>query len=142
MINPTNLKDKATLEEVKIIETLKKQDLGNQGQPAGSNIDQGYVKINGERYFYTSRPVKITDRTCLSCHSTLEKAPQSLQILYKQGKYLANQGFGWEFNTVIGAKLVYVPTTQVHKIAQRDFIILLGVLIGTFAVVIMATAKI
>lgn len=137
MKNPTNLKDKATFEEVKIIDRLKKQDLDNQRQPAGSNIDQGYVKINDEKYFYTSRPIKITDRTCLICHSTLEKAPQSLQILYKQGKYLANQGFDWEFNTVIGAKVVYVPTSQVYNIAKRDFIILLGVLMGTFAVMII-----
>ncbi|MTJ48556.1 DUF3365 domain-containing protein [Dolichospermum sp. UHCC 0259] len=137
MINPTNPNDKATLEEFKIIETLKQQDLGNQGKPAGSNINQGYVKINNEKYFYTSRPIKITDKNCLSCHSTLEKAPQSLQLLYKQGKYLANQGFDWEFNTVIGAKVVYIPTTQVHNIAKRDFIILLGVLMGTFAVMII-----
>lgn len=137
MINPTNLKDKATLDEVKIIETLKQQDLVNQSQPSGSNIDQGYVKINGGEYFYTSRPIKITDKSCLSCHSTLEKAPQSLQLLYKQEEYLANQGMGWEFNTVIGAKVVYVPTTQVYKIAQNNFIILLGVFILIFAVVII-----
>ena len=137
MINPTNPNDKATLEEFKIIETLKQQDLGNQSQLAGSNINQGYAKINGKKYFYTSRPIKITDKNCLSCHSTLEKAPQSLQLLYKQGKYLGNQGFDWEFNTVIGAKVVYVPTTQVDNIAQRYFIILLGVLMGTFAVMII-----
>jgi adenylate kinase family enzyme len=144
MINPTNPKDKATPEEVKIIETLKQKDLGNQDQLAGHNIDQGYVNIKRKNYLYTSRPIKITDKTCLSCHSTLEKAPQSLQLLYKQRKYVANQGLGWEFNTVIGAKVVYVPTTEVHKRAQRDFIILLGVfIIGIFAVVIIerATAK-
>jgi hypothetical protein len=142
MINPTNLKlDQATLEEVKIIETLKQKDLGNKDQLQGQNIDQGYVNVNGKNYFYTSRPIKITDKNCLSCHSTLEKAPQSLQLLYKQGKYGANQGLGWEFNTVIGAKVVYVPTTEVHKIAQRDFIILLGVfIIGIFAVVIIERA--
>ncbi|WP_353932365.1 DUF3365 domain-containing protein [Okeanomitos corallinicola TIOX110] len=151
MINPSNLNDKATLEEIKIIETLKQQDLDTQRQPAGQNIDQGYqdqvavqnidqgyVKIEDRDYFYTSRPIKITDKTCLSCHSTLEKAPQSLQVLYKQGKYVANQGFGWELNTVIGAKVVYVPATEVYKIAQKDFIILVGAFILISAVVIIA----
>jgi hypothetical protein len=140
MMNPTNLRDKATPEEVKIIETLKQKDLGNKYQRAGENIDQGYVNINGKNYFYTSRPIKITDKTCLSCHSTLEKAPQSLQVLYKNGTYVAPQGLNWEFNTVIGAKVVYIPTTQVHKIAQRVFIILLGVCIAIFAVVIIERA--
>ncbi len=137
MINPTNLKDKATPQEVKIIEKLKQQDLGNQDQIAGSNIDQNYVNINKNEYFYTSRPIKLTDRSCLSCHSTLEKAPQSLQILYQQGKYQPNQGFGWDFNTVIGAKIVYVPTSQVHQMARGNFIILLGVFMGVFIIVVM-----
>lgn len=142
MINPTNLKDKAkpdNPDEVKIIERLKQKDLGNKDQLQGQNIDQGYVDIDRKNYFYTARPIKITERTCLSCHSTLEKAPQSLQVLYKNknGPYVTPQGLGWEFNTVIGAKVVYVPTTQVHKMAQRDFFILLGVfIIGIFAVVI------
>ncbi|MBO3462831.1 DUF3365 domain-containing protein [Aetokthonos hydrillicola Thurmond2011] len=130
MINPTNPSHKATPGEVKIIETLKNQD-----QRGGQNVEQGYVNISGKNYFYTSRPIKITNKACLSCHSTLEKAPQSLQLLYKQGKYVANQGFGWELNTVIGAKVVYIPTTQVHKIAQRDFILFLGVFIAILAVV-------
>jgi hypothetical protein len=140
MMNPTNLGDKATPEEVKIIETLKQQDLGNQYQRAGENIHQGYVNINEKNYFYTSRPIKITDKTCLSCHSTLEKAPQSLQVLYKNGTYVTPQGLNWELNKVIGAKVVYIPTTQVHKIAQRVFIILLGVCIAIFAVVIIERA--
>ena len=140
MINPTNPKDKATPGEVKIIETLKQQDLGNQNQLGGQNIDQGYVNIDRKNYFYISRPIKITDKTCLICHSTLEKAPQSLQVFYKNGTYVAPQGLGWEFNTVIGAKVVYIPTTQVHKIAQRVFIILLGVCIAIFAVVIIERA--
>jgi adenylate kinase family enzyme len=135
MINPTNLRNKATLEELKIIEKFKQQDLENQNQPAGSNINQGYINIDGNKYFYTSRPIKITDKNCLSCHSTLDKLPQSLQLLYKQGKYLANQGLGWEFNTVIGTKIVYIPTTQVYKVAQRDFIIFLAVFIVIFCVV-------
>ncbi|BAZ82062.1 DUF3365 domain-containing protein [Sphaerospermopsis kisseleviana CS-549] len=137
MINPTNLKNKATLEEIKIIDTLKQQDLDTQRQPGLQNIDQGYLNINGNKYFYISRPIKITDKSCLNCHSTLDKVPQSLQLLYKQGKYLANQGLNWEFNTVIGTKIVYVPTSQVYKVAQRDFIIFLAVFIVIFCIVIV-----
>lgn len=141
MINPTNLAHKATPDELKIIKKLEQQDSGNKAKLAGQNITQGNVKINGKEYFYTSRPIKITQQECLSCHTTLEKAPKSLQVLYKQGKYRNPQGFGWKLNKVIGAKVVYVPTDKVYQIAKTDFIILLGVFIGIFVLVIIETAK-
>lgn len=131
MINPTNLKDKATEEEIKIIEKLSQQD-----KLAGENIAQGFLMIDGEKKFYTARPIKITQNSCLSCHISLEKSPQSLQVLYKQGKYGANQGFGWELNKVIGTKIIYVPAAQVYKTAKQNFLLILGIFMAIFAVAI------
>ena len=132
MVNPTNLKDEATYEERKIIERLSQQD-----KFAGENIDQGFLSINGENKFYTARPIKITQSSCLSCHTSLEKSPKSLQALYERGNYAANQGFGWELNKVIGTKIMYVPATQVYKTANRNFFIVLGVFVAIFAVAIL-----
>jgi methyl-accepting chemotaxis protein len=131
MINPTNSKDQATEEEIKIIDKLSKQDkLGEQ------NIAQGFLTINGESKFYTSRPIKITQSSCLVCHSTLEKSPKSLQILYEQGKYGLNQGFGWELNKIIGTKIIYIPAEQVYKITNKNFIMILGIFTAIFGVTI------
>lgn len=107
MLNPTSLKDKATDEEETIIEKLRQQD-----NRVVENIDHGYLMINGEKHFYTARPIKVTQSNCLECHSTLDRAPKSLQILYKQGKYGANQGLGWELNKVIGAKVIFIPAKK------------------------------
>ncbi len=131
MINPTNPKDKATDEEVKIIEKLSQQD-----KLAGQNIDQGFLMINEEKKFYTARPIKITQSNCLVCHTTLEKSPKSLQILYEQNKYGANQGFGWELNKIIGTKIIYVPADQVYRVTNNNFILILGIFTAIFAATI------
>lgn len=137
MINPTNLSDKADSNEVKIIETLNQQDLRSQGQLAvNNNIDQGYITIQDKKYFYTARPIKITDSSCLQCHSTLKKAPQSLQILYKNGTYVGNNGLNWEYKKVIGGKIVFVPAAEVLKLAFKNFILILGIFVGIFALAI------
>ncbi len=131
MINPTNPKDQATDTEIKIIEKLSQQD-----KLVAQNIDQGFLMINGENKFYTARPIKITQSNCLVCHTSLKQSPKSLQILYEQSKYGANQGFGWELNKIIGTKIIYVPADEIYKIANKNFIIILGVFTAIFAVTI------
>jgi methyl-accepting chemotaxis protein len=131
MINPTNPKDKASDEEIKIIEKLSQQD-----KLAGQNIDQGFLMINGEKKFYTARPIKITQTSCLVCHTTLKNSPKSLQIFYEQNKYGANQGFGWELNKIIGTKIIYIPADEIYKITNKNFLIILGVFITIFALTI------
>ncbi len=140
MLNPTNTKqDLASSEETKIIERLKQQDEELASSQLTKNFKQGYSTIRGEKYFYVARPIKITDAKCLSCHSTLAKAPKSLQVLYEQGTYGENQGFGWQLNTVIGTKLIYIPATQVYKVASKNFAIIISIFTGVFIVVIVLT---
>ena len=133
MINPTNIKDKADENEIKIIEKLSQQY-----KPGGKNIAEGYRTMNGEnkRYFYTARPIIIQQKqtSCLSCHTSLEKSPKSLQALYKQNVYTGNNGFGWELDKVIGTKIIYVPADKVDKIAKQNFLIILGTFMAIFAI--------
>ena len=136
MINPTNINDKATENEIKIIEKLSQQY-----KPKGTNIAEGYLTINGEnnRYFYTARPIIIekSQTSCLSCHTSLETSPKSLQALYQKGVYSGNNGFGWELDKVIGTKIIYVPADKIDKIAKQNFLIILGTFMAIFAISIL-----
>ncbi|MBO1047846.1 MAG: DUF3365 domain-containing protein [Dolichospermum sp. DEX182a] len=133
MINPTNIQDKATENEIKIIEKLSEQY-----KPKGTNIAEGYLTMNekNNRYFYTARPIIIekSQTSCLSCHTSLETSPQSLQALYQKGVYTGNNGFGWELNKVIGTKIIYVPADKIDKIAKQNFLIILGTFMAIFAI--------
>jgi HAMP domain-containing protein len=140
MLNPTNINnDLASSEETEIIGILKRQDEELPKDQQKDNLYQGYSTIYGEKYFYIARPIKITDSSCLKCHSTLVKAPPSLQALYQKGIYGENHGFGWPLNTVIGTKVVYIPATKVYKVANRNFAIMLSIFIGVFIVVLFLT---
>lgn len=135
MINPTNPQDKATDEEIKIIEKLSQQDKLTQ-----QNIVQGFLAVDGENKFYSARPIKITQSSCLSCHTSLKTSPKSLQLLYAQNNYGSNQGFGWELNKIIGTKIIYVPADEIYKITNRNFLIIIGTFASIFAVtIILAT---
>ena len=52
----------------------------------------------------SSRPIRITDKDCLTCHSTPSAAPASMIDLYGSAN-----GFGWKLGDVIGAQIVSVP---------------------------------
>jgi HAMP domain-containing protein len=132
MLNPTNLRDKANNEEAKIVEKFSQQD-----KVTGTKIDEGFLTFNGKEYFYTARPIKITQSSCLQCHTSLEKSPRSLQVLYEQGKYQGNNGFGWELNKVIGTKIVYVSANNVYQNTKQNFVFVLGIFIAIFAVAIL-----
>lgn len=133
MINPTNINDKATENEIKIIEKLSEQY-----KAKGTNIAEGYLTMNekNNRYFYTARPIIIekSQTSCLSCHTSLETSPQSLQALYQKGVYTGNNGFGWELDKVIGTKIIYVPADKINKIAKQNFLIILGTFMAIFAI--------
>ncbi|MFO5437816.1 MAG: DUF3365 domain-containing protein, partial [Dolichospermum sp.] len=136
MINPTNIKDKATENEIKIIEKLREQY-----KPEGKNIAEGYLTMNekNNRYLYTALPIIIqkSQTSCLSCHTSLKESPQSLQALYQKGVYTGNNGFGWELDKVIGTKIIYVPADKIDKIAKQNFLIILGTFMAIFAISIL-----
>lgn len=143
MINPTNINDKATENEIKIIEKLsQKYELEKQINPLGKNIvEEGYLTRNGKNKlsFYTARPIIIekSQTSCLSCHTSLETSPKSLQALYQKGVYSGNNGFGWELDKVIGTKIIYVPADKIDKIAKQNFLIILGTFMAIFAISIL-----
>ena len=79
-----------------------------------------------------SRPIRITDAACLSCHTTAAQAPTAMVDLYGPAN-----GFGWKLNEVIGAQIISVPTDVAEQRANRLLTIYLSGLVGVFAVVMV-----
>lgn len=104
-INPTNVRDKADRFETEIVQSLR----DNQKKQM-----QGFRSIPGGEIFYIARPIKITQESCLRCHSVPKVAPASLIASYG-----SNNGFGWKLNEIVGAQIVSVPSSQVLKAAQH-----------------------
>ena len=122
-LNPTNLRDKADSFETKIVnrfraETNQKELRGFRSAPSGEQ-------------FYLAFPVVITEASCLKCHSSPDRAPKSLIELYGTAN-----GFGWQLNETVGAKIVYVPTSQIFQKARQSFVLVMGMVLVIFAVAI------
>jgi len=95
-LNPTNPRDRAVGWEVDIVGQFRnsaelKEFVGTRDTPAGQSL-------------YVARPLRISDPTCLRCHSSVEAAPRTMV-----DKYGPANGFGWNLNEVIGAQIVSVP---------------------------------
>jgi protein-histidine pros-kinase len=123
-LNPTNPADKATDWETAIIDGFRRdarqtEHVGERDTPDGL-------------FLTFARPVRITDRNCLSCHSTPEAAPASMIDLYGR-----DNGFGWQHNEVIGAQLVSVPMKVALRRADALLMAFLGSLAAVFVIVIL-----
>ncbi len=123
-LNPTNPADRATDWESGIIaEFVRNPSLrdfvSTRDSPAGPILS-------------ISRPIRITDKDCLTCHSTPSAAPASMIDLYGSAN-----GFGWKLNDVIGAQIVSVPMQVALDRANEAFKVYLLALVAVFAVTIV-----
>jgi len=123
-LNPTNPADKATDWEGNIIAEF-------DGKPSLHELVTTRDTSSGP-ILSISRPIRITDKNCLTCHSTPSAAPASMIDLYG-----TNNGFGWKLGDVIGAQIVSVPMSVALDRADSAFKIYLGALIAVFAVTIV-----
>ncbi|HUD58932.1 MAG TPA: DUF3365 domain-containing protein [Acetobacteraceae bacterium] len=123
-LNPTNPADRATDWESGIIGQFTRDPsltefTTTRDTPTGPSLSIG-------------RPIRITDKDCLTCHSTPSAAPASMIDLYG-----TTNGFGWKLGDVIGAQIVSVPMRVALDRANAEFKIYLGALVGVFAVTIV-----
>ncbi|MGB6297756.1 MAG: DUF3365 domain-containing protein, partial [Rivularia sp. (in: cyanobacteria)] len=125
-LNPTNLRDKADDFEAEIVNRFRQE-------PETTSIS-GFRNMNGTQLYYTAKPFQIKNESCLRCHTTLDKAPQS-QI----NTYGTENGYGWKLNEIVATQIVYVPAQRIFDNANRSFMIVMGVvaMIFTSIVVIM-----
>ena len=123
MLNPTNIRYLADNFEKKIVQNFR--DYKNLKETSG------FRSLGAEKYFYTARPLAITDAKCLKYHSTPDIAPKKMIKIY--GK---ENGFNWKLNEIQGAQIVSVPTSEVLQKAQHSFVVVMGIITMIFAIAI------
>jgi HAMP domain-containing protein len=123
-LNPMNLANKAKPFEVEIINTFRRDSETKQ-----LNGFQTLPKIGDA--FYTAKPLKIGNISCLQCHSTPDKAPKTML-----DKYGSIHGFGWQMNEVIGAQLVFVPAGKIVADSRNLFNSIVGLIVFIFVAII------
>jgi len=122
--NPTNPADRATdwendiIGEFQRVPTLK-EFVTERDTPGGPILS-------------ISRPIKITDKDCLTCHSAPAAAPPTMIELYGN-----SNGFGWKLGDVVGAQIVSVPMQVALDRANQLLIVYLGGLAVVFALTIL-----
>ena len=123
-INPTNPRDQADDFEAALLSEFK----------ADRSLTElsGFRELNGQRLFYSARPLTISDESCLECHSDPSAAPASLIATYG-----SEGGFGWGMNDVIAAQMIYVPAGNVVDIARQSLLTVLAIIVGVFLLVIL-----
>lgn len=123
-LNPTNPADRTTQWEADVVNWFRNHDdekelVGVRDTPTGLTL-------------YLSRPIKITNPSCLTCHSTPAEAPKTMIDAYGSAN-----GFGWKLNEVVGAQIVSVPMSVPLERAQDTFLMVVGVLAGVFALIVV-----
>lgn len=127
-LNPTNPADRATDWEADIIDVFRRDPAKSEfiitrSTPAGPVLT-------------VSRPIKVDDQGCLTCHSTPSAAPQSMIDLYGSAN-----GFGWKMGEVVGAQIVSVPMHVALDRANLTFIYFIGSLAIVFAVMLVLLSQ-
>jgi methyl-accepting chemotaxis protein len=123
-LNPTNLRDKADGFESTIVERFR--------QDAALKEQRGFYNSPSGKLFYVARPLPISKESCLECHSTPDAAPPSMIE-----RYGTANGFGWKLNEIVGAQMIFVPSTTVLQNVQKSFMVQIGVFTLIFAATVL-----
>jgi HAMP domain-containing protein len=121
-LNPTNPRDQATDWEADIIQAFRN--------------DTELTELSGERLtplgksLYYARPIRISNKNCLTCHSTIDAAPETMIKLYGTA-----HGFGWQLDEVVGSQIVSVPLSVPLAKAHKEFLIFMASLITIFVII-------
>jgi HAMP domain-containing protein len=119
-LNPTNPADLARDWEREVIEKLRATpDLTK---------DVSFQTIDNRSHYTATYPLVIKDESCLTCHSTPDRAPPSMVALYGN-----KNGFGWKLNETIGAQIISVPMDIAEGSIWRN----LGLFVGTSSVIFL-----
>ncbi len=123
-LNPTNVSDQAVDWEADIINNFRADPSKREAVVTRDTA--------GGRLLTLARPLKVASQTCLSCHSTPEKAPATMVALYGR-----ENGFGWKLGEVVGAQVVSIPMTVPLSRAYQALFWFMVALAGTFIAMII-----
>ena len=79
---------------------------------------------------YYARPIRITNKNCLNCHSTVDAAPETMIKLYGE-----QHGFGWQLDEVVGSQIVSVPLSLPLEKARKEFLVFMVSLLAIFLLI-------
>ncbi|MEL6231823.1 MAG: DUF3365 domain-containing protein [Cyanobacteria bacterium J06627_3] len=127
-LNPTNPKDQADEFETQIINRFREN--------VELNRLKGYRTFDGQKRLYISRPLTVTEESCLECHGSPSAAPDSMVATYG-----SENGFGWKLGETIAAQTVYLPSSQVSSEGNRHLLLVVAIFSGVFAVVISVISR-
>ena len=99
VLNPTSLDDRPTPFDVELTERFR-------ADPALAEL-QGVRRDAGHEVFYLARPIRVADPTCLTCHSTPDRAPKAMLA-----RYGPVNGFGWTLDETVGVLSLTVPVAD------------------------------
>ncbi len=121
MLNPTNLRDRATDWEADLISYFR----------ADAHASELIRERSSElgRSLYLARPIRIDNPRCLACHDVPSAAPSA--VLRQYGSV---NGFSWKLNEVVGAQIVSVPLDKALSGANTALIIVVVSLTVLFVV--------
>lgn len=123
-LNPTNPADRASDWQADIINQFR-------ADPKLSNLTTTRDTSSGP-VLSISRPIVVSDKDCLTCHSTPQAAPASMIDLYGSAN-----GFGWKLGDTIGAQIVSVPMRVALARANQVFMLYVAGLAAIFAVTLL-----
>ena len=123
-LNPSNLRDQANPFETTVINKFIEQEEIKERR--------GFYNAPGGQLFYIARPIRITQASCLQCHSTPDVAPKTVI-----DRYGSVNGMGWKLNEIIGAQIISVPAKTVNAQANQSFVIIMAIVSIIFAFVIV-----
>ena len=130
-LNPTNPRDRTVEWEADVVNEFRKD-------PTKTKVSVSRQSAIGET-LSLGIPIKISNSSCLTCHSTPDKAPPEMIKTYGSAN-----GFGWKMDEVIGAQIVSVPASVPLEIANKAFegiaVWLIGIFAALFVLVNIAVA--
>ena len=118
-LNPTNPRDRATDWETDVVNQFR-------GNPKLTEFRKERDTPTGPA-LVLARPLKVGNSSCLTCHSTPDKAPPEMIKLYGTAN-----GFGWKLDEIIGAQVVTVPMAVPVSMANKAWGNLTSWLFGAF----------
>ena len=118
-LNPTNPRDRSTDWETDVVNQFR----GNPKMPEFLSTRETATGAA----LVLARPLKVGNVSCLTCHSTPDKAPPEMIKLYGTAN-----GFGWKLDEIIGAQIVSVPMSVPVGMAEKAWSNLTSWLAGAF----------
>ena len=93
---------------------------------------QGMMDKNGDKFFYTARPIKVTKEFCLTCHGDPANAPSDQRDIYG-----TENGYNWKMDSTVGVSIVYISISKTLEDAKQSALKIFLVGVGCLLVTII-----